>query len=258
LLDPRRPDGKDYLNSQVKHREAFRPFAPACLAEESNRWFELTESAPESPFMMRACRTQPTMQSSVPAVIHIDGSARLQTLTKKDNGAFYDLVRQFYERTGVPIVLNTSFNIAGDPLVETPEDALWCLLATGLDGCVIEGTVVLKREGIHSLLDLYPQLVSRPMTVVTTLNSLASGRYSVAHDYIQTVCHTSWGTFERFFPWSVVRILERIDGMTNARMIFDEISNIEETFSKLDFTRFLLQLRHAGLILLSEKTLRPS
>jgi carbamoyltransferase len=252
LFDPRRPDGKDFLNYRVKHREAFRPFAPACLAEEAESWFELTDSAPESPFMMRACRVRASMGSRIPAVVHVDGSARVQTLTKEDNGTFYDLVRRFYDKTGVPIVLNTSFNIAGEPLVETPADALWCLLATGLDGCVIEGTVVVKRDPGQSLLDLYPQLVSQPVTVVTTVDNVASGRYSDPQDYIKAVCQTPWGAFERFFPWSVVRILERIDGLTSARAIFAGMHDGDETFSELDFTQFLLQLGHAGLVTCAE------
>jgi carbamoyltransferase len=255
LFDPRRQDGKDFLNARVKHREAFRPFAPACLVEESARWFEFANQAPESPFMMRACTTRPTMRTIIPAVVHVDGSARVQTLTKQDNGAFYDLVRRFYDKTGVPIVLNTSFNIAGEPLVETPSDALWSMLATGLDVCVLEGNIVVKKNPSHSLLDLYPQLVSHPVKVVTTLKSVAGGHYSDPHDYLLTISHTPWGSFERFFPWSVVSILERIDGSTSAGDIFAEMSDEDETIVALDFTGFLLQLTHAGLISFSEVAL---
>jgi carbamoyltransferase len=258
LFDPRRPDGKDHLNTHIKHRETFRPFAPACLLEESPRWFELSDRVCGSPFMMRACRVRPEVMDLIPAVVHVDGSARIQTLTKQNNGDFYDLVRRFYEKTGIPMVLNTSFNIAGEPLVETPADALWCLLATGLDECVIEGRIVVKKNSFHSLLDLYPQLASGQLKVVTTLEDVTNGRPSAQHSYLTTTCRTPWGDFEQFFPWSVVRILERIDGSTNGRRIFADVSVDGNVFTEVDLTRVLLELAYAGLISFAETPFQES
>ena len=133
LLDPRRRDGKQVLNGKVKFREAFRPFAPVVLEERAENWFELDGVPGSSPFMLRVCPFRPDKQQDVPAVVHVDGTGRLQTVTGERNGIFYDLIAEFDRRTGVPMLLNTSFNTMGEPIVETPEDALWCFLATGMD-----------------------------------------------------------------------------------------------------------------------------
>ena len=145
LCDPRSPNAKETLNRRVKMREAFRPFAPACLLEEAPNWFEFGGSAPESPFMLRVCEVKPERKDEVPAIVHVDGTGRLQTLTRENNGRFYQLVKQFHERTGVPMILNTSFNRMGQPIVETPADAIQCLLNTGLDCCVFEDRIVCKK-----------------------------------------------------------------------------------------------------------------
>lgn len=148
LCDPRRPDGKEVLNSRVKHREAFRPFAPVVLLDQAPEWFELEGINPESAFMLRICMFKEEKKPLVPAVVHVDGTGRIQTVSREANGPFYDLIEKFHERTGVPIVLNTSFNINGMPIVETPQDALLCLLSTGIDYCVLEDSIVKKRRNI--------------------------------------------------------------------------------------------------------------
>jgi carbamoyltransferase len=145
LCDPRRPDAKETLNRRVKMREAFRPFAPAVLLEETPGWFEFGDVLPESPFMLRVCQVNGEKKQEVPAVVHVDGTGRLQTLTQENNGSFYELVREFYQKTGVPMLLNTSFNRMGEPIVETPADAMRCLLNTGLDCCVFEDRIVFKE-----------------------------------------------------------------------------------------------------------------
>ncbi|HXM48136.1 MAG TPA: carbamoyltransferase C-terminal domain-containing protein [Pyrinomonadaceae bacterium] len=148
ICDPRRVDAKDILNRKVKFREAFRPFAPAILLEESANWFEWEGFSAESPYMLRVAGFKEDKKHLTPAVMHVDGTGRVQTLTSEANGSFYDLVKRFHEKTGVPMLLNTSFNIMGMPIVETPQDALLCLLATGLDYCVLENVIVSKRERI--------------------------------------------------------------------------------------------------------------
>lgn len=144
LCDPRRQDAKQVLNMRVKKREAFRPFAPVILLEEVENWFELRGAPAESPFMLRVCEFKADKQSLVPAVVHIDGTGRLQTVTSEANGRFYELVKGFYAATGVPILLNTSFNVMGEPIVETPEDAIACLLKSGLDCCIFEDRIVVR------------------------------------------------------------------------------------------------------------------
>jgi carbamoyltransferase len=148
ICDPRRENAKDEMNRKVKHREAFRPFAPVVLLEEASNWFEWGDTVCESPYMLRVAKFKDERAGIVPAVVHVDGTGRVQTVTKQANGNFYDLVKGFHEKTGVPIILNTSFNVMGMPIVETPEDALFCLLSTGLDYCVLGNMVVKKREDI--------------------------------------------------------------------------------------------------------------
>lgn len=145
LCDPRSPDAKEILNRRVKMREAFRPFAPAVLLEEATTWFEFGDTSPESPFMLRVVEVKHDKKELVPAIVHVDGTGRVQTLTRENNGRFYELVKKFHERTGVPMLLNTSFNRMGQPIIETPTDAIECLLSTGLDCCVFEDRIVLKK-----------------------------------------------------------------------------------------------------------------
>ncbi|HYL97771.1 MAG TPA: carbamoyltransferase C-terminal domain-containing protein [Blastocatellia bacterium] len=164
ICDPRRPDGKEVLNSRVKHREAFRPFAPVVLLEEAAAWFDLDETNPASEFMLRVCPFKKDRAELVPAVVHVDGTGRIQTATKEANGPFYTLIKKFGEKTGVPIILNTSFNIMGMPIIETPLDALLCLLSTGLDYCVLGNSIVKKRECILLGLDSAPSQSLTPGT----------------------------------------------------------------------------------------------
>ena len=145
LCDPRQPDAKETLNRRVKMRESFRPFAPAVLLEETAKWFKFSGTSPESPFMLRVVEVNCERKDEVPAIVHIDGTGRVQTLTRANNDRFYELVKQFHEKTGVPILLNTSFNRMGQPIIETPADAIECLLNTGLDCCVFEDRIVFKK-----------------------------------------------------------------------------------------------------------------
>jgi len=160
LCDPRSPDAKSVLNTRVKHREPFRPFAPVIPLEEAANWFDLEGFPAESPFMLRICRFQEDKKNLVPAVVHVDGTGRFQTLTREANGPFYDLVQRFHRRTGVPILLNTSYNVMGEPIVETPEDAVWCFLSTGIDACVLEDRLVTKAPDFRSILDFRPSIVA--------------------------------------------------------------------------------------------------
>lgn len=133
VCDPRREDMKDILNRRIKHREAFRPFAPAVLAEQTAAWF--LRAAP-SPTMLLVDLVRPEKRALIPAVVHADGSARLQTVDKPDNPAFYALIEAFAAQTGVPVLLNTSFN-EHEPIVCSPEDALRCFLKTHMDALAL-------------------------------------------------------------------------------------------------------------------------
>lgn len=122
LYDPRDPDGKDFVNT-VKGREWFRPFAGSCLKEDVNEWFDMA-GLEESPFMMYAVNVAADKVKQIPCITHVDDTCRVQTVTEEQNEHFYKLIKEFKEITGVPILFNTSFNLAGDPLVETLEHAL--------------------------------------------------------------------------------------------------------------------------------------
>ena len=141
LCDPRRSDMKEILNKKIKRRESFRPFAPAILEEAVSDWFE--EEGPV-PFMMQVFQIRPQKRRLIPAVTHIDGSGRLQTVCRRTNRLFYQLIEQFRELTGIPMVLNTSFN-ENEPVVCTPLEALECFLRTRMDVLVL-GTVKICRQ----------------------------------------------------------------------------------------------------------------
>jgi len=126
LYDPTDPNGKDFVN-KVKKREWFRPFAGTVLLEKANEWFDMA-GLEESPFMMYAMDVWPDKQEQIQAITHVDGTCRIQTVTEEQNSHYYKLIQEFEKITGVPILFNTSFNLAGDPLVETIEDALETML----------------------------------------------------------------------------------------------------------------------------------
>ena len=122
LFDPRVKDGKDIVN-RVKNREWFRPFAGTVLKEYARDWFDM-DRLDESPFMMYAVEVLPSKRDLIPSIVHVDGTCRIQTVTRKQNKHYYDLISEFYKLTGVPILFNTSFNLAGDTMVDTIEDGL--------------------------------------------------------------------------------------------------------------------------------------
>jgi carbamoyltransferase len=141
LADPTLPHMKDKINAEVKHREAFRPFAPSVPVEDKDRYFDIIG---ESPVMLKVCPVRPQMRQLLPAITHVDGSARLHTVSRAVNPLFYDLLRKFGALTGTPVLLNTSFNIQGEPIVESPEDAIRCFFSTGLDSLALGSFLITK------------------------------------------------------------------------------------------------------------------
>lgn len=129
LADPRSPKMKDLINEKVKHRQWFRPFAPSIIREEVKNWFVRDI---DSPYMSFCIKFKDEVKEKVPAVLHRDGTARLQTVTENDNPWYYNFIKSWGDRTGVPILLNTSFNDR-EPIVETPEHAINCFLRTNID-----------------------------------------------------------------------------------------------------------------------------
>ena len=173
LGDPRSPDTQRTLNLKVKFRESFRPFAPSVLAEHASAWFDFEGASPymlltapvhadkrvsydeEAAKRARGLAKLGIVRSEVPAITHVDGSARLQTVSKEDNLLYWELIEAFRRETGVPLVVNTSFNVRGEPIVCTPEDAFSCFMRTDLDVLYVENLRLEKtaqtvtREDFH-------------------------------------------------------------------------------------------------------------
>lgn len=143
LADPRNKDMKDILNSRVKFREGFRPFSPSILKEHSSEYFTLDT---ESPYMLLAPYVKHEKAEIVPAITHVDNTARVQTVDREINERYYDLIKAFQRLTGTPMLLNTSFNVAGEPIVETPEDAIQCFLSTDIDILGIDHFLLSKKS----------------------------------------------------------------------------------------------------------------
>ena len=140
LADPRRSDMRDILNAKIKRRESFRPFAPSILEERLHDYFE---GAVPDPFMLQVYPVAKDKRDALPAVTHVDGSGRLQTVSREQNPIYHRLLEAFEKRTGVPVLLNTSFN-ENEPIVHEPRQAIDCFLRTDMDVLVLESHVLEK------------------------------------------------------------------------------------------------------------------
>ena len=171
LGDPRNPETQTIMNLKIKYRESFRPFAPSVLKEKASEWFNLKS---ESPYMLCVATVSEkhqlplkielekredlfkivsTPRSSIPAVTHVDYSARIQTVDKSINPEYHAIISEFYELTGCPLVVNTSFNVRGEPIVCSPDDAFRCFMRTEMDILVIEGCILYKESQIENSTD---------------------------------------------------------------------------------------------------------
>ena len=135
---------------RVKHREEFRPFAPAVLIEEAHKYFEMPDGL-QSPYMLFTFNVKKNKQKKIPAVIHVDGTSRIQTVPKKSNKLFYEIIKEFEKLTGVPAVLNTSFNVRGEPIVCTPQDAFNCFKNTEIDYLLLNKFLIDREDVTHEI-----------------------------------------------------------------------------------------------------------
>jgi carbamoyltransferase len=142
IADPRDPQMRNRINVLVKKREAFRPFAPVVLVERAMEHFKINH---ESPFMSETCQVISSLD--LPAITHVDGTARVQTVTAEQNPRLHRLIEAFATRTGCPILLNTSFNLRGEPIVCTPVDALLCFLRSAID-CLVLEDIIVDRDNV--------------------------------------------------------------------------------------------------------------
>jgi carbamoyltransferase len=141
LADARNPENWKRVNLKIKFRESFRPFAPAVLAEKADEWFDIDR---ESPYMLLVCQVREGKE--IPAITHVDGSARLQTVRREHHPDFYDLLRAFESHTDCPVLINTSFNVRGEPIVCSPDDAYLCFMRTNMDTLVLGNQILHKRD----------------------------------------------------------------------------------------------------------------
>jgi carbamoyltransferase len=141
LADPTDPDMKRKINAEVKHREAFRPFAPSVVQERAQDYFDISV---EVPYMLKVASVRVKMRDKIPAVVHVDGTARVQTVDAGIAPEYHKMITEFGKLSGHPVVLNTSFNVIGEPIVESPIDALRCFYSTGLDLLAIGSFIIRK------------------------------------------------------------------------------------------------------------------
>ena len=142
LTRPFPAEMKDYLNSRVKFRESFRPFAPAVLYDHLESYFDINQ---ESPHMLIACQATDLAREKIPATVHVDNSCRVQSVKRENNVRFHSLLNAFYAKTGCPVLLNTSFNVKGQPIVNTPRQAIECYLSTNID-CLVIGDYFFEKS----------------------------------------------------------------------------------------------------------------
>ncbi len=164
LADPRNPNIRDILNKKVKHREIFRPFAPAVLEEKADEYFHgLNDSA----YMLFVNNVKEDKKNLIPSVTHVDGTARLQSVSRELNPTFYQLIQAFEAITNIPMVINTSFNVAGQPIVETPSDAIECFLSTKIDALFLNGKLLTKELKLTSVNERQPDTSSEEWAILS-------------------------------------------------------------------------------------------
>ena len=145
LGDARRPEMKEIVNRKIKFREPFRPFAPSVLAEQAQEFFDLPDKARgPARFMLVVPTVRPEAREKIPAVTHVDGTGRLQWVEAEANPRYHALIKRFGQATGVPVVLNTSFNLKGEPIVNTPSEAYSTFVRSGLDALVVGDCLIVK------------------------------------------------------------------------------------------------------------------
>jgi carbamoyltransferase len=158
LADPRPVKNRQRINDMIKKREGFRPFAPSVLEEYLHQYFEVPEDVESLPFMAFVVNVREQYRAVLGAVTHVDGSARVQSVSRDTNEKYWELISAFHRRTGVPVVLNTSFNNAHEPIVDTPRDAMNCFLSTNLDYLVI-GDVIIEKKNNGSMECMIERLI---------------------------------------------------------------------------------------------------
>lgn len=235
LCDPRSPEAKARMNARVKHREPFRPFAPSVIESLAEEWFDFEGTEPSSPFMLRVVRVRAEKAPLVPAIVHVDGTARVQTVSPLQS-RLYALLQAFFARTGVPLLLNTSFNVMNEPIVETPLDAVCTFVENDIDALAFE-TSVLWKQATFALESLKPQRCFGSIVVETT--SGGKGKSVAYRD-------TPWGRHALLLSPVDAEVLELCNGETIAEIVA-RASSVAGLSSE-DVTSRIVGLRRRGLL----------
>lgn len=215
LADARPAENKEIINAMVKKREGFRPFAPSVLEEDADRYFDLA-GLDRSPFMIFVVKVREEKRALLGAVTHVDGSARVQTVSRRTNERYWRLIREFESLTGVPVVLNTSFNNDAEPIVDTVEDAVVCFLTTKLHYLVVGDWIAKKREiGFAERVSLVPS--TRPYLKLQQVKHFAGGAYVTEH----AIGTTYDRRVSRPISADAFRVLSRADGRATIAELLD-------------------------------------
>ena len=232
LADPRPIGGKEKLNL-LKGREAFRPLAPLVLQENAADWFEVA-SHEESPFMLRTWKVRECVQNLVPVITHIDGSARVQTVRREINPRLAEVLDAFEQLTGVPILVNTSFNLAGEPIVETPVDAMWTAKGFGIDILMLNGDLFERDQAFPELLEMVPGLTMQ--------------KAQPEHAQSRLLDAVSQTKVSKGGPQTLWHLLDLIDGHLTGGELCTKAEAFNLVKSTREFERHLLILRRRGLV----------
>ena len=245
LGDPRNKNIKDLVNSKVKFREPFRPYAASVLQEHSKQYFDIEDE----PYMLVVASIHPEKRQIIPGVCHVDGTCRIQTVYKQYHGNYRKLIEAFHKHTKVPLVLNTSFNIRGEPIVETPEQALNCFLSCGIDALYMEGYRITKLtiNSINHLSHFIPFL-NKSLTLITE-NRACEG----AWEKPQTIIKTRTG-YELSLEVELLNILSVINGKLSCKEILSKNQLGDYSLQPEDMLSHLQKLQEKGLISFYEKS----
>ncbi|GAA3076655.1 carbamoyltransferase family protein [Streptosporangium carneum] len=232
IADPRRAENKLLLNSRLKRREEFRPFAPAVLEEYASEWFDIEDAPEASPFMLRVAAVLPGKTELIPAVVHTDGTARVQTVSREGNPDFYRVIEEFHRLTGVPMLLNTSMNGRGEPIVERPFEAMQLAVTAPLDAVYFEESVIEPLE--TEVAKLTPRHVNGLAFIEMPGTEFMPLDVSRQYDHAVSV-PTPWGPVVHRLDKQAQAVLEAVDG--------------ERTVAELGFsTGEVVRLQRIGLL----------
>jgi len=245
LADPRPAEHKDIINSMVKKREGYRPFAPSVIEERADEFFVLPPGQKTLPYMSVVVEVQPGMRELLGAITHVDGTARVQTVSRSTNERYWRLIEAFGRRTGVPMVLNTSFNNHAEPIVDSVRDAIVCFLTTGLHDLVIGDYLVTRREPGAAAFERLHVILAAPATLVAVAGPGAAAD-RVRHEVRFTYHHGKSAAISA----QLYAALQGADGRLTWAELMDRQSAYDET-TRARLTNELAELWSSRLVVLT-------